>query len=334
MASQSTSNASAPIDFNSIKNLTISEAKAVDQLIVNELSSDVILINQVGHYIIGNGGKRLRPMLLLLAAKALGDVHNNHLVLAAVIEFIHTATLLHDDVVDDSDRRRGKDSANAVWGNAASVLVGDYLYSSAFEMMVRTGNMRVMEILSKTTTAIAEGEVLQLLNCNNPETTEEKYLEVISRKTAILFSAATRLGAVISNASPEVEEGLARYGQHLGIAFQLIDDALDYKANQEELGKNLGDDLAEGKPTLPLIYAIQHGTDSEANIVIDAVRNGNRDAFNEVYAVVKSTKAIDYTERRADEEAQKAIDALSILPDSEYKNALILLAKFSVQRNY
>lgn len=334
MASQSTSNASAPIDFNSIKNLTISEAKAVDQLIINELSSDVILINQVGHYIIGNGGKRLRPMLLLLAAKALGDVNNNHLVLAAVIEFIHTATLLHDDVVDDSDRRRGKDSANAVWGNAASVLVGDYLYSSAFEMMVRTGNMRVMEILSKTTTAIAEGEVLQLLNCNNPETTEQKYLEVISRKTAILFSAATRLGAVISNASPEVEEGLAKYGQHLGIAFQLIDDALDYKANQEELGKNLGDDLAEGKPTLPLIYAIQHGTDSEANIVIDAVKNGNRDAFNEVYTVVKSTRAIDYTERRADEEAQKAIDALSILPNSEYKNALILLAKFSVQRNY
>jgi octaprenyl-diphosphate synthase len=334
MASQSTSNASAPIDFNSIKNLTISEAKAVDQLIINELSSDVILINQVGHYIIGNGGKRLRPMLLLLAAKALGDVNSNHLVLAAVIEFIHTATLLHDDVVDDSDRRRGKESANAVWGNAASVLVGDYLYSSAFEMMVRTGNMRVMEILSKTTTAIAEGEVLQLLNCNNPETTEEKYLEVISRKTAILFSAATRLGAVISNAPHEVEEGLAKYGQHLGIAFQLIDDALDYKANQEELGKNLGDDLAEGKPTLPLIYAIQHGDDSEASIVIDAVKNGNRDAFSEVYAVVKSTKAIDYTEQRADEEAQKAIDALNILPDSEYKDALILLAKFSVQRNY
>lgn len=334
MASQSTANASAPIDFNSIKNLTITEAKAVDQLIINELSSDVILINQVGHYIIGNGGKRLRPMLLLLAAKALGGANNNHLVLAAVIEFIHTATLLHDDVVDDSDRRRGKESANAVWGNAASVLVGDYLYSSAFEMMVRTGNMRVMEILSKTTTAIAEGEVLQLLNCNNPETTEEKYLEVIARKTAILFSAATRLGAVLSSASPEVEEGLAKYGQHLGIAFQLIDDALDYKANQEELGKNLGDDLAEGKPTLPLIYAIQHSNDAEAGIVINAVKNGDRDAFNEVYAVVQSTKAIDYTERRADEEAQKAIDALNVLPDSEYKDALTQLAKFSVQRNY
>jgi len=336
MASQSQPlfNAPAPIDFDSIKNLTASEAKAVDQLIINELTSDVILINQVGHYIVGSGGKRLRPMLLLLAAKALGRANDNHLILAAVIEFIHTATLLHDDVVDDSELRRGKESANAVWGNAASVLVGDYLYSSAFEMMVRTGNMRVMEILSKTTTAIAEGEVLQLLNCNNPETTEAKYLEVIARKTAILFSAATKLAAVISGASSEIEEGLAQYGQHLGIAFQLIDDALDYKATKEELGKNLGDDLAEGKPTLPLIYAIQNGTESEANIIIDAIKNGNRDVFNEVYAVVQRTKAIDYTEQRADEEAQKAITALNVLPDSEYKEALTLLAKFSVQRNY
>jgi octaprenyl-diphosphate synthase len=326
--------APAPIDFDSIKNLTASDAKAVDQLIINELSSDVMLINQIGHYIVGNGGKRLRPMLLLLAAKALGETTDNHLVLAAVIEFIHTATLLHDDVVDESELRRGKESANAVWGNAASVLVGDYLYSSAFEMMVRTGNMRVMEILSKTTTAIAEGEVLQLLNCNNPETTEAKYLEVIARKTAILFSAATKLAAVISETTPDVEARLAQYGQHLGIAFQLIDDALDYKANKEELGKNLGDDLAEGKPTLPLIYAIEKGTESEAKIVTDAIKNGNRDAFNEVYAVVQRTQAIDYTEQRANEEAQKAIDALSVLPDSEYKEALILLAKFSVQRNY
>jgi octaprenyl-diphosphate synthase len=336
MASQSQPlfNAPAPIDFDSIKNLTSFEAKAVDQLIINELTSDVILINQVGHYIVGSGGKRLRPMLLLLAAKALGGASDNHLILAAVIEFIHTATLLHDDVVDDSELRRGKESANAVWGNAASVLVGDYLYSSAFEMMVRTGNMRVMEILSKTTTAIAEGEVLQLLNCNNPETTEAKYLEVIARKTAILFSAATKLAAVIAEASAEIEEGLAQYGQHLGIAFQLIDDALDYKATKEELGKNLGDDLAEGKPTLPLIYAIQNGTESEAGIIIDAIKNGNRDVFNEVYAVVQRTKAIDYTEQRADEEAQKAITALNVLPDSKYKEALTLLAKFSVQRNY
>lgn len=332
--SQSPANTLAPIDFDSIKQLTTTESKAVDRLIIDELSSDVVLINQMSHYIVGSGGKRLRPMLLLLAAKALGGASDKHLLLAAIIEFIHTATLLHDDVVDDSDLRRGKESANAVWGNAASILVGDYLYSSAFEMMVRTGNMRVMEILSKTTTAIAEGEVLQLLNCNNPETTEEKYLEVIARKTAILFSAATKLAAVIAGSSAEIEQGLALYGQHLGIAFQLIDDALDYKASADELGKNLGDDLAEGKPTLPLIYAIQNGTESEAKIIIDAVKNGDRDAFNEVYAIVKSTKAIDYTEQRADEEAQKAISALGVLPDSEYKQALILLAKFSVQRNY
>ena len=332
--SQLDSNIQAPIDFKLIKNLTDSEAKAVDQLIIDELSSDVILINQMGHYIVGNGGKRLRPMLLLLAAKALGTVTNNHLILAAVIEFIHTATLLHDDVVDESDLRRGKESANVVWGNAATVLVGDYLYSSAFEMMVRTGNMRVMEILSKTTTAIAEGEVLQLLNCNNPETTESKYLEVIARKTAILFSAATRLSAVIVDATPEVEEGLAQYGQHLGIAFQLIDDVLDYKASPEDLGKNLGDDLAEGKPTLPLIYAIQHGSAEEAKIIVEAIQNGNREAFNEVYTIVQNTQAIAYTEQRADEEAEKAINALNVLPESEYKAALILLAKFSVQRNY
>jgi octaprenyl-diphosphate synthase len=324
----------APIDFDSIKNLTTAEAKAVDQLIIDELSSDVILINQMSHYIVGSGGKRLRPMLLLLAAKALGGVNDHHLILAAVIEFIHTATLLHDDVVDDSDLRRGKESANAVWGNAASVLVGDYLYSSAFEMMVRTGNMRVMEILSQTTTAIAEGEVLQLLNCNNPDTTEEKYLEVIARKTAILFSAATKLSAVIVGASPEIEEGLTKYGQHLGIAFQLIDDALDYKANKEDLGKNLGDDLAEGKPTLPLIYAIQNGSESEAKIITDAIRNSNREAFNEVYAVVQKTKAIDYTEHLAKAEAKKAVKALNLLPSSLYKDALISLAKFSVQRNF
>jgi octaprenyl-diphosphate synthase len=324
----------ALIDFNAIKNLTSSEAAAVDQLILNELSSDVVLINQVGHYIISNGGKRLRPMLLLLTAKALGQVTDSHLILAAVIEFIHTATLLHDDVVDESALRRGQESANAVWGNAASVLVGDYLYSSAFEMMVRTHNMRVMEILSKTTTAIAEGEVLQLLNCNNPDTTEAKYLEVIARKTAILFSAATRLGAVLSNASQEVEDCLAAYGQHLGIAFQLIDDALDYKASTEELGKNLGDDLAEGKPTLPLIYAIAQGTPRQAQIVIDAIRNGSRESFTEVYDVVKSTQAIEYTEQQAQQQVQQAVAALACLEDSIYKQALTLLAEFAVQRNH
>jgi octaprenyl-diphosphate synthase len=330
----SSSSQNPTIDFNAIKQLSSLEAKAVDQLIIDELRSDVILINEIGRYIISNGGKRLRPMLLLLAAKALGGVSDKHLILAAVIEFIHTATLLHDDVVDESELRRGNQTANAVWGNAASVLVGDYLYSSAFEMMVRTDNMRVMGILSKTTTAIAEGEVLQLLNCNNPQTTEAKYLEVIARKTAILFSAATQLAAVISNASDEIETALASYGQHLGIAFQLIDDALDYQATAEELGKNLGDDLAEGKPTLPLIYAIEHGTSEEADIIIDAIKNGRRDAFNAVYEIITRTKAIEYTTDRADEEAQRAIDALNVLPESEYKEALILLAKFAVQRNY
>ncbi len=329
-----TTDPTQPIDFDAIKNLTTTEAGKVDQLIIDELSSDVVLINQMGHYIIGSGGKRLRPMLLLLAAKALGDVSHNHLVLAAVIEFIHTATLLHDDVVDESDLRRGKDSANAVWGNAASVLVGDYLYSSAFEMMVRTNNMRVMEILSKTTTAIAEGEVLQLLNCNNPETSEEKYLQVIARKTAILFSAATRLAAVLSDSNAETEEALATYGQQLGVAFQLIDDALDYKASTEELGKNLGDDLAEGKPTLPLIYAIEHGNKEQSETIINAIKQGSRDAFPEVYQIVKDTRAIEYTEQCADTAAQKAIDAIAILPDSDYKTALQQLALFSVQRDH
>ncbi len=334
MTAIDTTTASVTIDFDYIKNLTAAETKAVDQLILNELSSDVVLINQIGHYIIGNGGKRLRPLLLLLAAKALGEANQNHLILAAVIEFIHTATLLHDDVVDESALRRGQESANAVWGNAASVLVGDYLYSSAFEMMVRTNNMQVMEILSKTTTAIAEGEVLQLLNCNNPDTTEEKYLEVIARKTAILFSAATRLAAVISGSDTETQEALATYGQQLGVAFQLIDDALDYKASTEDLGKNLGDDLAEGKPTLPLIYAIQHGTPTQAEIVINAIRQGSRDSFNEVYEVVKATNAIEYTEKCADEAAAKAIASLSCLPDSDYKRALEQLARFSVQRDH
>jgi octaprenyl-diphosphate synthase len=334
MSTSLLANTSDPIDFESIKRLTADDTKSVDKLIVKKLTSDVVLINQMGHYIVNNGGKRLRPMLLLLGAKALGQVEQNHLVLAAVIEFIHTATLLHDDVVDESDLRRGQQSANAVWGNAASVLVGDYLYSSAFEMMVSTNIMRVMEILSKTTTAIAEGEVLQLLNCNNPETSETKYLEVISRKTAILFSAAMRLAAVVSKANVEVEEKLAQYGQHLGVAFQLIDDALDYKATKEELGKNLGDDLAEGKPTLPLIYAIKNSNPTDADVIINAIKNGDRDAFNEVYNIVKRTKAIEYTEQRANEEAQKAMSALNVLKESQYKQALLALASFSVQRSY
>jgi len=324
----------SPAEFASIRQLVEKEAVAVDQLILQELHSDVVLINQIGHYIVNSGGKRLRPMLLLLAAKALGCENPHRITLAAVIEFIHTATLLHDDVVDESTLRRGRDTANALWGNSASVLVGDYLYSRAFELMVRVETLRVMEILSHTTTAIAEGEVLQLLNCNNPATTEQKYLEVISRKTAILFSAAVQLAAVLAGASTATESALKDYGLHLGIAFQLIDDALDYRASPGELGKNLGDDLADGKPTLPLIYAIEQGTDAQSAVLRNAIENGDRDAFRVVFAVVEATDAIAYTSRRATEEADKAINALSVLPESVYKEALIQLARFSVERSH
>ena len=321
-------------DFASIKQLVEKETESVNQLIIRELRSDVVLINQIGSYIVNSGGKRLRPMLLLLAARALGYEGGNNITLAAVIEFIHTATLLHDDVVDESSLRRGQDTVNQLWGNAASVLVGDYLYSRSFELMVSISNMRIMEILSCTTTAIAEGEVLQLLNCNNPATTEQKYLEVISRKTAILFSAAAQLAAVLVDAPQQVENGLKEYGLRLGIAFQLIDDVLDYRANPEELGKNLGDDLAEGKPTLPLIYAIEHGTADQASLLKEAIEEGNRDNLKDVYAIVESTDAIAYTAERASQEAEKAIAALDCIPASDYKEALIRLAQFSVERSY
>jgi octaprenyl-diphosphate synthase len=326
---------SAPVlDFASIRQLVDREMAAVDQLILTELRSDVLLINQIGHYIVNSGGKRLRPMLLLLAAKALSCNDQHQTTLAAVIEFIHTATLLHDDVVDESTLRRGRKTANALWGNSASVLVGDYLYSRSFELMVSVQRLRVMEILSRTTTAIAEGEVLQLLNCNNPATTEQDYLKVISRKTAILFSTAVQLAAVVAGAQEDVEQGFKDYGLHLGIAFQLIDDALDYRAKPEEMGKNLGDDLADGKPTLPLIYAMEKADAHQAGILRQAIEQGNREAFLDVFAVVQATDAISYTSRRAIEEADKAIEALSVVPESTFKHALIDLARFSVERNY
>jgi octaprenyl-diphosphate synthase len=318
----------------SIRRLVEEETDAVDRLILRELQSDVVLINQIGHYIVNSGGKRLRPMLLLLAAKALNCNDPHIITLAAVVEFIHTATLLHDDVVDESTLRRGRETANALWGNSASVLVGDYLYSRSFELMVSVRNLRIMDLLSHTTTAIAEGEVLQLLNCNNPATTEQKYLDVISRKTAILFSAAVQLAAVLAGVPEPVERALRAYGLHLGIAFQLIDDALDYRATPEELGKNLGDDLADGKPTLPLIYALENCNESQADILRRAIGEGDRDAFLDVLEIVNSTDSISYTSRRAVEEADRAIDALSLLPDSPYKEALANVAKFSVERSY
>lgn len=323
-----------PIEFSTIRQMVDAEMRGVDQLIIDELKSDVVLINQIGHYIVNSGGKRLRPMLLLLAAKALSCEEKHSITLAAVVEFIHTATLLHDDVVDESTLRRGRDTANSLWGNSASVLVGDYLYSRSFELMVRVQNLRIMDILSHTTTAIAEGEVLQLLNCNNPATTEEKYLEVISRKTAILFSAAVQLAAVLSGASAEVEASLASYGLHLGIAFQLIDDALDYTSKADELGKNLGDDLADGKPTLPLIHALAKGNEAQRLILQRAIEEGDRDAFMAVYEIVQQTQAIEYTMQRANEEADKAISALNVLSESPYRKALVDLAHFSVNRSY
>ena len=306
----------------------------VDKEILRELNSDVVLINQIGFHIVNSGGKRLRPMLVALSACALGYEGKDHTTLAAVIEFIHTATLLHDDVVDESDMRRGDETANAIWGNAASVLVGDFLYSRSFEMMVGVNNMRVMDILSHATNAIAEGEVLQLLNINNPDTSEAQYLEVIRRKTAKLFEAGTRLGAVLANKDEATEKALSTYGLHLGNAFQIMDDMLDYTADATELGKNLGDDLAEGKPTLPLIHAMAHGTQEQSNFIKETIKNGNRDAYLDILAIIKSTGSLDYTAQFADQEAQKAIDVLSNIPDSQYKQAMEQLALFSIQRSY
>ncbi|ORU91055.1 MAG: octaprenyl diphosphate synthase [Cycloclasticus sp. symbiont of Poecilosclerida sp. N] len=322
------------LDFEAIQHLMAPAMKQIDQEILRELNSDVVLINQIGFHIVNSGGKRLRPMLVALSACALGYEGKQHTTLAAVIEFIHTATLLHDDVVDESDMRRGDETANAIWGNAASVLVGDFLYSRSFEMMVAVNNMRVMDILSHTTNAIAEGEVLQLLNINNPDTSEAQYLEVIHRKTAKLFEAATQLGAVLVKTDENIEKALATYGLHLGNAFQIMDDMLDYTANVEELGKNLGDDLAEGKPSLPLIHAMINGTQEHANFIKQTIKDGDRDAYLEVLAIIKSTGSLDYTANFAEQQAKKAIDALGNIPNSKYKDAMEQLALFSIQRSY
>lgn len=322
------------MDIAAIQTLIHHDMQAVNALIENRLRSDVALVNQLGHYIINSGGKRLRPMLLLLSTRAFAYQGSYHINLAAVIEFIHTATLLHDDVVDASQLRRGQETANRVWGNEASVLVGDFLYSRAFQMMVEVNNMRVMEILSSATNIIAEGEVLQLLNCHEPETSEADYLQVIRSKTAKLFEAAAQLGAVISGQSSEYEQALAKYGVHLGTAFQLIDDVLDYSATSEELGKNVGDDLSEGKPTLPLIYALKHGTSTEQEMLTEAISKGGKEFIADVIAALESTRAIEYTALAAGKEADMAIAALAGLPSSHYLDALYALAKFSVNRSY
>ena len=311
-----------------------SDLNAVNEEILSRLESDVALINQMGSYIIGGGGKRLRPMTVLLASRALGYEGDDHITLAAVIEFIHTATLLHDDVVDSSNLRRGMATANDVWGNEAAVLVGDFLYSRSFEMMVEVNNMRVMEIMAETTNAIATGEVMQLLNCNDPETTEAQYLKTIHRKTARLFESAARISAVIAGQSREIEDAVGRYGLHLGTAFQMIDDLLDYHSDSEETGKNIGDDLAEGKATLPLIQAMKEGSSDQRSLISGAIEFGKLEEIDQIIEIIESTGAFAYTSRRAEEQAARAKEALAAIPDSPYLQALLNLADFAVARSF
>ncbi|HEC59712.1 MAG TPA: octaprenyl diphosphate synthase [Methylophaga sp.] len=322
------------MDIQSIYSLIKDDMAAVDSMIQSRLQSDVVLINQLGHYIINSGGKRLRPALAILCARACGYQGDHHINLATIIEFIHTATLLHDDVVDNSDMRRGRETANNLWGNEASVLVGDFLYTRSFEMMVEMDSMRLMKVLSHTTNVIAEGEVLQLLNCNDADTTEARYLEVIHHKTAKLFEAAGLLGAVISNSNLEIEQAMTSYAMHLGSAFQLVDDLLDYSESSETIGKNIGDDLAEGKPTLPLIFAMQHGTHQQALVIREAIEKGQRDKINDIIDIIESTGAIDYTAKAAANEVAQAKLALAVLADSPYKQALASLADFSISRKF
>jgi octaprenyl-diphosphate synthase len=327
------------VDIKAIQALSQHDMNKVNELIYGQLHSDVALINQLGIYIVNAGGKRMRPMLTVLTAQALNHGQSNelddkHCTIAAIIEFIHTATLLHDDVVDESNMRRGRETANALFGNGASVLVGDFLYTRSFQMMTKLGDMRIMDILSDATNIVAEGEVLQLMNCNDPDTTEESYMQVIYCKTAKLFEAATRLAAVATTQDNATEEAMADYGKYLGTAFQLVDDIMDYTADAQEMGKNVGDDLSEGKPTLPLIYTMAHGSDTQRKLVRDAIEHGNgMEHLDEILDAMKQTGALTYTQRKAEIEADKAINALSILPESDYKQALTALAHIAANRS-
>ena len=318
--------------IHDIRALVADDMHAVDTLIQRRLRSEVVLINQLGHYIVNSGGKRLRPLLALLSARACGYRGDNHIALAAVVEFIHTATLLHDDVVDSSQLRRGQETANNLWGNEASVLVGDFLYSRAFEMMVEVGSMPVMEVMAKATNTIAEGEVMQLLNVHDPDTTEERYMHVIQCKTATLFDAAVRLGSIVADLDGRSQLRLSEFGKQLGIAFQLVDDVLDYAGDSAETGKHVGDDLAEGKPTMPLIHAMRHGTEEQAAVIRRAIEEGGRDEAEAVIAIVESTGSIAYTRDLAKDAAERATNSLAGLPDSPYRRAMERLAFFSVDR--
>jgi octaprenyl-diphosphate synthase len=318
--------------IDQVKALASEDMRAVDALIRRSLQSDVVLVSQVSEYIVTSGGKRLRPLIVLLAARALGYSGHHQIHAAAIIEFIHTATLLHDDVVDSSDRRRGRDTANTVFGNQASVLVGDFLYSRAFQMMVEIGRMPVMQILADATNTIAAGEVMQLMNVHDPDVTESEYRKVIYRKTTRLFEAGAQIAAVLADRDPGDEAAMICYGQNLGTAFQLIDDALDYAASAEELGKNLGDDLAEGKPTLPLIYAMEKGSPAQKEILRSSIEQGGIDRLDDIQAIIQSTGALAYTTDRAREAADMAVNALAGIPDSEFKQAMIAIADFAVKR--
>lgn len=320
--------------LENLSKLLAADMQSVDQVIRERLHSEVVLIRQVAEYIIGGGGKRLRPALVLLSAGALGYRGTAHHTLAAVVEFIHTATLLHDDVVDESALRRGRPTANTLFGNAASVLVGDFVYSRAFQMMVNVDDMRVLRVLADATNVIAEGEVLQLMNCRNADIDEAGYLQVIRYKTAKLFEAASRLGALLAGAPPAVEEAMAAYGSHLGTAFQLIDDVLDYSGEAGVIGKNVGDDLAEGKPTLPLIRVIQYGSPEEAALVRSALTSGGLDALDRVLAAIHRSGALDYTRRQAEAEVHAAAAALDLIPPTQYRDFLLQLAKFAVTRSH
>lgn len=322
----------ASLSLDDVSRLARADMAAVDALIRESLQSDVILVSQVSQHIVTSGGKRLRPLIVLLAARALGYDGHSHVQSAAIIEFIHTATLLHDDVVDSSARRRGRDTANTIFGNQASVLVGDFLYSRAFQMMVEIGRMRVMQILADATNTIAAGEVMQLMNVHDPDISETSYRQVIYRKTARLFEAGAQIAAVLAERDPGIEAAMIRYGRNLGTAFQLVDDALDYGASPDELGKNLGDDLAEGKMTLPLIFAMEQGSDSERKAIRAAIEADGLQSLDRIRAVIDRTGALEYTAARAQEAADAAIDALTGIPASEHRDALVAIAEFAVKR--
>ncbi|AUI85215.1 octaprenyl diphosphate synthase [Vibrio azureus] len=321
------------MDFKTIQALTADDMAKVNETIQAQLNSDVSLINQLGFYIVSGGGKRLRPLLAILSARALNYQGHGHTMAAAFIEFIHTATLLHDDVVDESDMRRGKATANAAFGNAASVLVGDFIYTRSFQMMTELGSMKILKLMSNAVNVIAEGEVQQLMNCNDPNITEENYMQVIYSKTARLFESATQIGAILSDASEEVELAMQNYGKYLGTAFQLIDDVMDYTSDGEDMGKNVGDDLAEGKPTLPLLHAMRHTTPDNAAMIREAIEKSNgMEHLDEILQVMKQSGSLEYTTQKALDEADKAIAELKVLPESEYKQALISLAHMAVKR--